>query len=263
MNTIQAYENILFENKNGIAKITLNRPEQLNPLSTSMLQDLEKAVSRVKEDNTVRVLVITGAGRAFSAGGDVKEFERSSIGELNESMEIGNRVLANIVNLEIPVISAINGHAVGAGFNFALAGDIVLSSDKSKFGQIFIKIGAIPDSGGTYFLPRLIGVAKAKELMFTGRMIDAKEAYDMGLVSRIVDSGEFETEVEKLALELSKAPTKAIGLMKQLLNKSFDYELQSALKFEQLGQLLAIDSHDFREGVQAFIDKRQPNFLGE
>ena len=263
LSTEETYETILFENNNGIAKITLNRPEQLNALNNAMLLDLDKAVSRIKKDSTIRVLTITGAGKAFSAGGDVKGFENSTIGDMNQQMEVGNRVIANIANLKIPVISAINGHAVGLGFNFALAGDIIIASDKAKFSQIFIKIGVIPDGGGTFFLPRLIGLAKAKELMFTGRMINAKEACDIGIVSRVVNSEDFEQEIEKVAHQFSQAPTKAIGIMKQLLNKSYDHNLQTALSLEQLGQNLALDSDDFNEGVQAFINKRSPKFLGK
>ena len=263
LSTEETYETILFENNNGIAKITLNRPEQLNALNYAMLLDLDKAVSRIKKDSTIRVLTITGAGKAFSAGGDVKGFENSTIGDMNQQMEVGNRVIANIANLKIPVISAINGHAVGLGFNFALAGDIIIASDKAKFSQIFIKIGVIPDGGGTFFLPRLIGLAKAKELMFTGRMLDAKEACEMGIVSKVVNSEDFEQEIEKVVHQFSQAPTKAIGIMKQLLNKSYDHNLQTALSFEQLGQNLALDSDDFNEGVQAFINKRSPKFLGK
>lgn len=263
LSTEETYETIVFENNNGIAKITLNRPEQLNALNYAMLLDLDKAVSRIKEDDTIRVLIITGSGSAFSAGGDVKGFENATIRHMNHQMEIGNRVITNIVNLKIPVISAINGHAVGLGFNFALAGDIIIASEKAKFSEIFIKIGVIPDGGGTFFLPRLIGLAKAKELMFTGRMLDAKEACDMGIVSKVVNSENFEQEIENLAQQFSQAPTKAIGIMKQLLNKSYDHDLQTALSYEQLGQNLVLDSDDYHEGVQAFINKRAPKFLGK
>lgn len=194
------FETIIFEKKEGVGRFILNRPEAMNALNNKMREELISAIEETEKDIEIRVLVITGKGRAFCAGGDVKGMGTQER-PINPS-----QIILRLANLEKPVISAVNGVAAGGGCNLALAGDIILASDQARFIQSFVRIGLVPDWGGMYFLPRLVGMAKAKELMFTGETIDAKEAERIGLVSKVIPMEEFEGAVNGLAKKLAAGP---------------------------------------------------------
>ncbi len=258
------YEAILLEKKNGVATLTLNRPERLNALDNQMKLDIASAIEEVRLDEKVKVLILTGAGRAFCAGGDLRglgQVDSSSTGR--DRIKALQRWVVELINLEKPVIAAVNGIAVGAGCNLALAADIIIAADTAKFSEIFAKVGLIPDAGGLYFLPRLIGPAKAKELAFTGRMVDAAEAVSLGLINRAVAQDKLMEEANAMAVYLAKGPSKALGYIKVLINKSLSWDLTTLLEAEALAQGICMDTDDFKEGVQAFFDKREAKFLGK
>ena len=261
------YETIIFKKENGVATITLNRPNRLNALDHKTSEELLDSIEKCGKDDEIRAVVITGAGRAFSSGGDVKSFDPSVhetvdnfIKELTERV---HKVILAIRNLEKPVIASINGIASGAGSSLALACDIRIASESARFNQAFIKIGLAPDSGATYFLPRLIGTGKASELFFTGDFVDAKEAEKMGIVNRVVPEGELGRTTEELATRLAKGPTLAMGRTKRLINLAFTNTLESQLENELQAQVASASTKDFIEGVTAFLGKREPKFEGK
>ena len=262
MSSVYEFKTISLDVEEGIAWITLNRPDSLNALNFALIKELDQAVSFIQDNNKIRVLVITGAGKAFCAGGDVKAMETMTQEDNQEALRLANRALYNIANLEVPVISAVNGYAFGAGFSLALAGDVIIASDQAKFSAAFVKVGLAPEMGGSYFLPRLIGLAKAKELVFSGRTLDAHEAYNLGLISRVVGYEEFNNEVEKEVNKLSQAPTKALGIAKKLLNHSLERDLNTSLIYEQVYCPRAAQTMDHKEAVRAFKEKRLPVFTG-
>lgn len=252
-------------NQDGVALVKLNRPAQLNALNSQMRVELSEIVRHIATDATVKALVITGEGRAFCAGGDIKEMSASGTpfdGRDRMREQLHKTILA-IYNMEKPVIMAVNGVAVGAGCNFALCGDIILASDQAKFSEIFVKVGLVPDAAGFYFLPRLIGLPKAKELVFRGNIIDACEAERIGLINRVVEHSKLLDEAMGLASELATGPTKAIGLAKTMLNQSLELDLAKSLDYEAMAQSIVKESEDHLEGVQAFKEKRKPHFQGK
>lgn len=251
------FETILFDKEGGVAKITLNRPDSMNALNNKMREELVSAIDGVERDTELKVLVMTGKGKAFCAGGDVKGMGTQER-PINPS-----QIIIRLANLEKPVISAVNGVAAGGGCNLALAGDIILASDQARFIQSFVRIGLIPDWGGMYFLPRLVGMAKAKELMFTGETIDAKEAERIGLVSKVIPMGEFETIVDSLAKKLAKGPPRSLSLIKKILNWGQQSDLKTVMELEYLAQGICRETEDHKEGLKAFKEKREPNFTGK
>jgi 2-(1,2-epoxy-1,2-dihydrophenyl)acetyl-CoA isomerase len=250
--------------ENSVAWITLNRPEVFNSFNREMALLLQKTLDDCNADATVRAIVITGNGKAFCAGQDLKEVTDP---ELNPGFrkileEHYNPIIQKIRTIEKPIIAAVNGVAAGAGANIALACDIVVSTDHASFIQAFSKIGLIPDSAGTFFLPRLIGLQRATALMMLGDKVTAEAALQMGLIYKILPVAFFEEETMQLATTLANMPTKALGLTKRLLNQSMTNNLEQQLALESDLQIEASSSNDYKEGVTAFVEKRKPEFKG-
>lgn len=260
------FNTIILSRKESIATITLNRPEVLNALSPQMFQDLTDAFDELAKDDTVRVVVMTGEGRAFCSGGDVQldvaAISHMSAFEWREYMRGQHALIMKIAQIEKPVIAAINGVAVGGGCDLALASDIRIASEKARLGQVYIRMGIAPDLGGAYFLPRLVGSGRAKLLIFTGDLIDAREAESMGLVDKVVPAEELESTVGDLAKRLSKGPTKAIAMAKVAINRSLNMDLESALDYVGNLNFSLLQTDDYKEGFKAFLEKREPVFRG-
>ena len=258
-----SYETIILERKGGIATLTLNRPEKLNALNTKMGEELESAVDEIVKDREVRTLIITGAGRGFCSGADVGDMAQApSPVEIRYLTQTAHKIILALTDLEKPVIAKVNGVAVGFGCSLALSADMIIASEKARFGVIFSRIGLIPDGGSLFHLPRLVGPAKAKELIFTAKMFDAKEAERIGLINNAVPADELDDEVNKLAEQLAKGPTVAYGIAKKIINNGLSMDLNSVLECEAFGQTIAGTTEDAREGVMAFLEKRKPKFKG-
>ncbi|MCH8619100.1 2-(1,2-epoxy-1,2-dihydrophenyl)acetyl-CoA isomerase PaaG [Undibacterium sp. TS12] len=261
------YANILFDIRDGIAHLTLNRPDKLNSFTVAMHLEIQAALAAIRADDSVRVMVLTGAGRGFCAGQDLSDRAVSAEGEapdLGASVEkyYSPLVLA-LRNLPIPVICAVNGVAAGAGANLPLACDIVLAARSASFVEVFCKLGLIPDTGGTYFLPRALGTARAMGAAMLGAKITAEQAEQWGLIWKCVDDLQLQEETMNLARHFASAPTMGLALTKQAIYASSQNSLEQQLALEtammrELGQ-----SHDYREGVAAFMEKRAPQFLGK
>lgn len=250
---------------NGVATVTLCRPKEMNALSTTMFEELNVLLPQLDESTQVRAVILTGEGRAFCAGGDLTEMKEGYGGNAGfyRHMEQANRCTATLVELNKPVIAAVNGAATGAGINLALAADIVIASEKAKFSEIFGNVGLIPDLGGTYLLPRIVGRAKAKEIVFTYRMIDANEALELGIVHKLTTPEGLFAEAHAMAEKFAEGPTFAFGMGKKLINRCYETDLHTALHMEALSQALAANSKDHAEGVAAFFEKREHAFTGE
>jgi 2-(1,2-epoxy-1,2-dihydrophenyl)acetyl-CoA isomerase len=256
---------ILFEIKDSVAFITLNRPDKLNAFNREMSLSLQEALDKCEKNSSIRCVYITGAGRAFSAGQDLSE-----VNDFGESAAMGkllseqyNPIVKKIRNLNKPVIAAVNGVAAGAGANIALCCDVIVATESASFIQAFSKIGLIPDSGGTYFLPRLVGFQKASAIMMLGDKISAKKADEMGMIYKYFPDKEFEQEAEKIARTLSSLPTMGLAFTKQALNKSLEQDFEEQLLTEDILQQKASATNDFKEGIKAFKEKRRPNFRGD
>jgi 2-(1,2-epoxy-1,2-dihydrophenyl)acetyl-CoA isomerase len=262
-----AYETILYEVAGGVGTITLNRPAVLNAINPQMIAELQQVLEAVREDGEVRAVVLTGAGRGFCSGADLRARPRVQPGEAAQAggerlRRTYNPLILAIRTIEKPFIAAVNGVAAGAGCNLALACDIVLASEEARFGNVFVRIGLIPDCGGHFFLPRLVGFHKAAELMFTGDLIDAREAERLGLINRVLPAAELPRYSRDLAERLARGPTRAIGLCKRTLNVGLVADLATVLEAEAEGQGLASQTEDHWEGVQAFLEKRPAKFVG-
>ncbi len=258
------YENILTENKNNVLVITLNRPENYNAFDEKMRMELLDTLKSAERDKLVRAIVIRGAGeKAFSSGQDLKEYSivKKSIREIIEKSY--NPIIKLIRTIEKPIIGMINGVAAGAGFSIALACDMRIMSSSAKLIQAFVRIGLVADSGSHFFLPRLVGMARAFEYATTGREISAEEALQVGLVNKIFPINELENETLKIATQFAEGPTKAIGIIKRTLNKSLASDLETLLAYEAQMQELASKTEDHAEGVKAFLEKRKAIFLGK
>lgn len=260
------YEHILVSEANGIATITLNRPDKLNAFIGHMRRDLAEALEQAGSDRGLRVVILTGAGRAFCAGGDIaymaELMERRDSDEFERILGAGRRVISAIRMMTKPVIAAVNGPAAGAGFNLALACDLRIAANNATFSQSFVKIGLHPDWGGTYFLPRLVAPNKACEMFFLGDAIDATEALRLNLVNQVVAPEELETATLQLAERLCAAPPIAIGAVKHAVYTSGTADLDEMLRYETEAQLRCFESEDGHEGVRAFFEKRDPRFTG-
>lgn len=255
---------ILLKVKNNIGYITLNRPNYFNSFNREMALHLQAILDVCKTNTEIRVIVITGNGKAFCAGQDLKEVtnNKTNPGFKTILKEHYIPIIKKIRSIKKPIIAAVNGVAAGAGANIALACDIVLANEEANFIQAFSLIGLIPDSGGTYFLPRLIGFQKAIALAMLGDKINAKEAERIGMIYKYVSTKEYDATLEKLALKLAKMPTKALGLIKVAFNQSLENDLEKQLDIEMKYQIEASETEDYAEGVAAFLDKRTPNFKG-
>lgn len=257
-------EHIIFENKEGIAHITLNRPQSFNSFNRKMALELQEALDECDNNETIRAVVISGAGKAFCAGQDLVEVTDPSLNPGFKKIldEHYGPIISKIRSTAKPIVAAVNGVAAGAGANIALACDIVVASTHASFIQAFSAIGLIPDSGGTFFLPRLIGFQKASALAMLGDKISATEAEKLGMIYKVFDSEAFLDEVNQLAARIAKMPTKGLALTKQAFNSAFTNSLEEQLALESKLQIQASETHDYQEGVTAFIEKRKPNFKG-
>lgn len=255
---------ILFELKNSVAHIVLNRPEKFNAFNREMALLLQERLDECEENNEIRCVYITGAGKAFSAGQDLAEVTDPNGPGMNKILiEHFNPVVTKIRNLHKPVVAAVNGVAAGAGANLALCCDVVIAAQSASFIQAFSKIGLIPDSGGTFFLPRLIGFQKASAVMMLGDKISAEEAERIGMIYKFFADNNFIEEAERLAATLAALPTKGVSYTKQALNKSLEQTLEQQLQTEDQYQQSAALTRDFKEGVAAFTEKRKPIFKGK
>ncbi len=261
------YEQIAVARDGGVTTITLNRPEKLNALTAVMSHELIEAFTEAREDPGVRALVVTGAGRGFCAGQDLTEFEQAfRAGERpdlrDHLVRTYHRLIPLVVETPKPVIAAVNGVAAGAGVSLAVACDVRIASDEARFTQAFVKIGLVPDSGGTWLLPRVVGYAKALELSMTGEVIDAATAGRIGLVNQVVPGAAFQEAVAAYAARLAAMPTAAIAETKRLLREALGVELEEALRREAEAQARMGQTDDHLEGVMAFAEKREPKFRG-
>ena len=258
-------DSILFSKKDGIASIALNRPKAFNSFNREMALAFQDALDDCQADQNVRVVVITGEGKAFCAGQDLKEVtdEKLNPGFKKILDEHYGPIISKIRALEKPVVAAVNGVAAGAGANIALACDLVIAHEKALFIQAFSAIGLIPDSGGTFFLPRLVGFQKATALAMLGEKISANQAEELGLIYKALEEGEYEEYVNRISSRLAQMPTKALALTKQAFNASLSNNLEQQLALESKLQIEASETKDYHEGVSAFVEKRQPNFKGE
>ena len=259
------YQNLLLDTRDHVATITLNRPEAYNALDLGLGRDLFHATLEVDEDPDVRCVVITGAGKAFCAGGNVKDFadNLARIGILvKELTTYLHGTVSRLARSAKPVIMAVNGVAAGAGMSFALCGDIVVAAESARFTMAYSKIAATPDGSSSYFLPRLIGLRRALELYLTNRVLSAREALEWGLVTRVVPDAELKSAVDALARDLAAGPTVAIGGAKRLFHQSTWESLETQMELE--AQAIAASGHteDFRAGVTAFANKQTPTFRG-
>lgn len=260
------YENILYRSENGIARITLNRPDKINSFTVAMHTELRDAIGQVKADPAARVLLLTGAGRGFCAGQDLGD---RAVAPGGKPVDLGDMVeqwwaplVMSLRTLPLPVVTAVNGVAAGAGANVALAGDIVLATKSASFIQPFCKLGLIPDTGGTWILPRLLGTARAMGLALLGDKLSADQAQEWGLIWKSIEDARFKDEVEALLLHLSTAPTLGLARTKALILGSGSLALDEALKREAAAMRELGFSQDYQEGVAAFLEKRPAQFNG-
>ncbi|WP_425077703.1 enoyl-CoA hydratase-related protein [Psychroserpens sp. S379A] len=255
---------ILLKIENKVAYITLNRPEVFNSFNREMALSLQSIMDDCETNDAVRAIVLTGNGKAFCAGQDLKEVTDPDLNPGFKKIleEHYNPIITRIRNIKKPIVAAVNGVAAGAGANIALACDIVVAHEKVSFIQAFSLIGLVPDSAGTFFLPRLVGFQKASALAMLGDKISAEEAERLGMIYKCVSLEEFDENINKLALKLANMPTKALGMIKELFNQSITNTLDEQLALESKLQIEAAQSEDYKEGVAAFIEKRKPNFKG-
>ncbi|HMK03507.1 MAG TPA: enoyl-CoA hydratase-related protein [Ferruginibacter sp.] len=255
---------VLFEIKNGVAYITLNRPDKFNSFNREMAFLLQSHLDECASVQDIRCVYITGAGKAFSAGQDISELVGEKKLEIKQILsEHYNPIVKKIRNLPKPVVAAVNGVAAGAGANMALCCDVVVAARSASFLQAFSKIGLVPDSGGTFTLPRLIGWQKASALMMLGDKVPAQEAERIGMIYKVFDDADFETESKKIAITLSQMPTKGLAYTKHILNRSFTNNWEEQLMIEDKYQQKSAETQDYKEGIASFLEKRLPVFKGE
>jgi 2-(1,2-epoxy-1,2-dihydrophenyl)acetyl-CoA isomerase len=258
------YETLFHDRSDAVATITLNRPEARNALDIAMRRELVAALDEVEADEAARVLVLTGAGGHFCSGGDVKTMreKRSTAAEGRARVELLNAMVKRLVDFPKPTIAMVDGYAVGAGSNLALCCDLIVASDRAKFGELFWKIGLVPDGGGTWLLSRVVGLARAKELIFTADVIDAAEAARIGLVNRVVPAAELQRATRTLAEKIAAGPPAVLRMAKHMVNRAATSDLAAALDLEAFSQGIALASDDHQEGLRAFFDKRTARFTG-
>ena len=259
-----AYQYLLFRAEDGIATVSLNRPEVYNALNDAITFEMQDVLKAIAKDESVRVVVLTGEGRAFCAGQDLKESSLSANRSFMESLQKRyNPIIRAMRSLPKPLICRLNGVAAGAGCSIALACDLIIASEEATLTEVFINIGLVPDSGSSFFLPRLVGMAKAFELCTMGTKVKAREAVDLGLINRAVAHDQLDAAVAEYTSYFANAPTRSIGLIKKMLQKSAHATLDEMLEYEAWCQEIAGSSADYKEGVAAFLAKRKPRFSGK
>ncbi|MGX9135133.1 enoyl-CoA hydratase/isomerase family protein [Rummeliibacillus sp. JY-2-4R] len=246
--------------QDGVCTVTLNRPEVRNAMGLQLREELKEFFLKVKDKDEVKAIILTGEGNVFSAGGDLSALKHVDAIAGRKRLQAGHELIQAILNLEKPVIAAVNGAAAGAGVSLALACDLIIASRSTVFIQSFAKVGLIPDLGSIYFLPKLVGRHRALELMFLGERVTAEQAQSIGMINRVVDDENLLDEASKIAQTISAGPANALGLMKKLVNRSVCDQLDESLEMEALAQSLCFESVEFKEGVQAFFEKRKPIF---
>ncbi|HLF07082.1 MAG TPA: enoyl-CoA hydratase [Thermoplasmata archaeon] len=249
----------------GVLTLTLNRPDARNALTIELIRDLTEEVVKAAADDSVRCIVLTGRGKAFCAGGDIKQMleRKGKAMETRERLRGGLNPLALALHdIEKPVIARLNGDAVGAGCCLALNGDIVVAAESARIGLTFIRVGLVPDTGGTFNIPRLVGLQKAKLMHFTGDLISAREAESIGLVTIVVPDAELDAKVSSLAARFASMPTRTIGMAKRAFHRALSSDFAQALEFEAYAQGYCFTTEDHAEGVEAFLAKREPKFKG-
>jgi len=262
------YETVQLEMRDAVAIVTLNRPDALNALTVTMAGDFKNAFAAAA-DQGARAIILTGAGRAFCAGGDLREMQQIAKQEgrldafFDEPLRLLHECVLLIMQAPLPVIAAVNGAASGAGFNLALACDLVIAGESAKFNQAFVRIGLTPDCGGSFALPRLVGTKIAAELLMTGDVVPAARAAELGMINSVVADSELMNSALKLAERLAAAPTAAIGRIKNLLQASATNDIAAQLELERTTQIQSGQTNDFKEGVAAFLEKRPPIFSGD
>jgi 2-(1,2-epoxy-1,2-dihydrophenyl)acetyl-CoA isomerase len=258
------FEFIKYHKADGIATVILNRPEVFNALNDALCYELQKVFKEISDDNTTRVVIFTGEGKGFCSGQDIKAIEDMKGSLPSESIyKKYNPIIKLMRGLPKPIICRLNGVAAGAGCSLALACDIIIASENAMLTEAFVNIGLVLDSGSSYFLPRMVGSAKAFELATMGTKLSAQEALALGMVNKVVSEQDLDATVNELAAFYLKSPTKAVALIKDLLNKSFSSSLDEMLGYEAKYQDMAGGSEDFKEGVRAFLEKRKPDFKGK
>lgn len=258
------FDNLIYKVENGIAHITLNRPEVYNAFNDALSYELQDALKQAGKDPEVRVLVVSGEGKAFCSGQDLKAVSGEEKRSFKDSLtKRYNPIIRAMRNMPKPIIAKLNGVAAGAGCSLALACDMIVASEKSSLIEVFVNIGLVLDSGSSFFLPRLTGYARAFEMSTLGTKVGAQQALEWGLVNKVVEHDKLDDEVTVLAERFAAAPTKAIGLMKKMLNKSYSSNLDEALEYEMYCQEIAGSSEDYKEGVKAFLEKRKADFKGK
>jgi 2-(1,2-epoxy-1,2-dihydrophenyl)acetyl-CoA isomerase len=261
---MHTYSTILFEVKDGVGIITLNRTEVLNSFNFEMADDVKDALSHCRDNENIRAIVLTGAGRGFCAGQDLEEATKQGGPRIEEIVDhTYNPIIHLIRQIEKPVIGVINGVAAGAGANIAIACDITIAAQSANFIQSFSNIGLVPDSGGTFTLPRLVGMQQAAAMMFLANKVSATEAQQLGMIYQVVADDQLQQSAFELAASLAQRPTKGIGLTKRLLNATFTHSLEEQLAMERALQAEAGQTFDHKEGIQAFFEKRKPAYIGK
>ena len=258
------YKNLILKKEEGFATVTMNRPEKLNAVNEELTRELGDAFLEVGGDEKIKAVILTGTGRAFCSGADLSspDFTPKNSAAALALGNLATRMLLAIHNMPKPVIAAVNGPAVGGGCNLALACDVIIASDKAKFMEPYVLRAAHPDFGAIYFLPRMVGLAKAFDLIYSGRMIDAQEAERIGMISRVVPADQLEKVTREMAQNLAKCSSLVISMTKASLNQSLSMDLPTTLNYEAANQSIVFLSEDFKEAMKAFVEKREPKFKG-
>ena len=261
-------DEILVEEAEGVAVVTLNRPQRLNAFTTNMYHEFSKILCKLKKDDSVKVMIITGSGKGFCAGSDVSDrlaghSKRRAEESRFETLKQVGSIALDMDDFDKPIIAAINGVAVGAGLSVALASHIRLASEKARFGAVWVQVGLIPDVGATYYLPKIIGIDKAFELTLSGKIINAEKALEIGLVTQVVPDNELMPKAKELASRIAAGPAVAVELVVRGLKRSLNNDLRTQLDYESYAQNVCRSTDDHKEGVQAFLEKRKPMFKGK
>ncbi|MCS7076012.1 MAG: enoyl-CoA hydratase-related protein [Bacteroidia bacterium] len=257
------FNTLLYEVKEGVCTITFNRPEVFNAFNDEISYEFQDALKKAEQDENIRVIVLTGAGKAFCSGQDLKAIAGQNR-NLSESLQKRyNPIIRRMRNMPKPIVCRLNGVAAGAGCSMALACDIIVACEEASLIEVFVNVGLVLDSGSSYFLPRLVGSARAFELATLAEKISAKQAHEWGMINKVVPMAELDNAVKSYTDRYAAAPTKAIALIKRMLNKSFHSDLETMLEYEMYCQEIAGNSEDYKEGVKAFNEKRKPLFKGK